>query len=96
MSLGVDVAVKPHLGLNLSCAARDADSLPVCNLGSGSRVDGLNKRQFHGLVLLLHLPFIPTNRSRRSTPILAPSLVLFPPRSALAARHMLGVYFSAS
>ena len=74
---GVEVAAKPHLGQNVSCAARDAASLPVCHLGAGSRADGLNKRQLHGLVLLLHLPFIPINRSRRSTPLLAPSLVLF-------------------
>ncbi len=51
---GVEDAAKPHLALTLSCAARDAASLPVCHLGAGSRADGLNKRQLHGLVLAHH------------------------------------------
>ncbi len=43
-------------------------------------------------------PFIPLPRfirSRRSTPHLASSLVLFPPRSVLPTRHMLSVYDKA-
>jgi hypothetical protein len=51
------------------------------------------------IVLILDRPFIPLPRfirSRRPTPLLTPSLVLFPPSfflRVLSKRHMFGVYF---